>query len=516
MGNKEFYQFPDQGRPEFEVWANLYQRLSGSASEGLRWYQEGDILGFPGSYPLEIAREVFEHIMRLNPNNIMLHAKPSTFEKDKEERERGAFGPYQDMEREVISMLANLLGGNNSKGNISGYITSGGTEANIYGIWLGRNLILAKQEMDYNSLAHIRVLVPRNAHYSVFKACNLLGLSYTDEYGREAGSIRYVDLDENYCADIEDFRIKLEDALADKSVIGVIVVLTAGTTSAGQFDDVAHAAEIIRSTKATVPIYLHVDAAFAGLVTPFLDFDELAKKICPNIARLHGGEFSKPVYDFNIEEVNSITVDPHKMGLVPYPAGVVLFRDEYHRYVSRRVEYIADERDETLIGSRPGAAAAACWAAFVHLGREGYKEILEDCMAKADRIIADLYSCPETTLIGKPRINYFSFRFKEEFVKSWDSDRHKRWTDIVDEFCLVPSLCHRNDIEMKRIDTIEDSLKELRTGRKPCGAERELELERQLENFRVYRMVIMPHVTDLAIKRFRAEFGKFIRQASGK
>ena len=87
-------------------------------------------------------------------------------------------------------------------------------------------------------------------------------------------------------------------------------------------------------------------------------------------------------------EADSVSIDPHKLGYLPYPAGAVLVRDRIHEdAVGYDAPYLwqgrsdADERDmgrKTLEGSRPHAMAAACWLAHraIPLSQEGHAKIL--------------------------------------------------------------------------------------------------------------------------------------------
>ena len=112
-------------------------------------------------------------------------------------------------------------------------------------------------------------------------------------------------------------------------------------------------------------IYFHVDAAFGGFSIPFL------KKI--------GYEF--PPFDFSLPGVCSITVDPHKMGLAPIPAGGILFRKkEYLEVMAVDSPYLTVKTQSTIVGTRSGAASAATYAIMKYLGNEGYEKLAGNLM----------------------------------------------------------------------------------------------------------------------------------------
>jgi sphinganine-1-phosphate aldolase len=56
----------------------------------------------------------------------------------------------------------------------------------------------------------------------------------------------------------------------------------------------------------------------------------------------------------------------------------------------------------TLAGSRPGALSAACWAALLTMGEDGYIKASKAIMDTADKIKAGIQSIPELRILGEP------------------------------------------------------------------------------------------------------------------
>lgn len=84
-----------------------------------------------------------------------------------------------------------------------------------------------------------------------------------------------------------------------------------------------------------------------------------------------------PVFDFSLEGVSSITVDPHKMGLAPIPSGGIIFREKkYLDVMAVKSPYLTSKEQSTIVGTRLGAPAAATWAIMQYMGREGYAKKL--------------------------------------------------------------------------------------------------------------------------------------------
>jgi len=100
-------------------------------------YHDGEILGFPGSVPLEIAKEAFNLAMEINSNAIMLHFKGKSLEETSGGKESEAFAPIYQMEIELLMWITVLFQGEKGKTlkeikeewkdkNVWGYMTSGG------------------------------------------------------------------------------------------------------------------------------------------------------------------------------------------------------------------------------------------------------------------------------------------------------------------------------------------------------------------------------------------------------
>ena len=96
---------------------------------------------------------------------------------------------------------------------------------------------------------------------------------------------------------------------------------------------------------------------------------------------------------------DSITVDPHKAGYVPYPAGALCYRNSRSRdLISLASPVIYQSRAEPTVGiygvegSKPGAAAAAIWLSHRVIGadRHGYGKILGECLWTSKRLYSRL------------------------------------------------------------------------------------------------------------------------------
>lgn len=391
-------------------------------------YKTDFVFGFPGTTPHPISLEAYNIFAPFHANNIMTHTRGDSGRR---------FIETIEMEKEVVYMMAELLGAEPKK--IDGYISTGGTEANIMGLWIGRN------KLQNNSHSKIAVISSCLVHYSIRKGCDLLGIGELSN--KNSSGLHLLGTDNKGKILLSQMNETMEECLKN-GVNNFIIVGTAGTTLLGSVDSIAEINELIKSVEKSYPsanFFFHIDACFGGFVIPFL---EDAQKI-----------------GFDCDKVDSIAIDPHKIGMAPFPAGIFLCRKNLQKYIERKVGYLYSGCDDTLSGSRPGAIAAACWAIFKHLGYEGYAKIINNCM--------------EVTTFLKNQIKSIGFNvFDNEInilaVKSppFIPD------DLLAKYVIVP-------------DGIPSNLENVNS-----------------EIAKIYKFVLMPHVSKQQISLFISELNQ--------
>ncbi len=271
----------------------------------------------------------------------------------------GLFSGTAQLEKEAVAELAELLHGKTSVG----FIVSGGTEANLLALYAAR---------EHANVKEPEVIVPESAHFSFNKIARLLKIK-----------IVQARLDKSFQVDPEN----VEQLITKNSVA---IVGNAGSVELGTIDNIEELSKIALRYGVT----LHVDAAFGGLVIPFLK--ELGYPV--------------PNFDFSLVGVQSMTVDPHKMGMSTVPAGGILFRDSKALdCIKTETPYLTEDFQYTFTGTRPGASAAATWAAFASLGREGFKKIVAHCMDLAAFSYNSLEMAGFEVLL-RPQLNIVAFR----------------------------------------------------------------------------------------------------------
>ena len=278
----------------------------------------------------------------------------------------GLFKGTKRIENEVIKSIGELLSLDNAYGNI----VTGGTEANIMAIRAARN-----HARKYKGITDGEIILPDSAHFSFKKAADMLNLRIVESK-----------LDDNYRIDVES----VKDAISDKTVA---IVAIAGTTELGLIDPIEEISKIAYENN----IYFHVDAAFGGFSIPFL------KEI----------GYDLPVFDFSLPGVCSITVDPHKMGLAPIPAGGIIFRkEEYLDVMAVDSPYLTVKTQSTIVGTRLGASSAATYAIMKYFGKEGYCKLASELMDNTKFLAKNLKELGYE-IVCEPELNIVAFNHPE-------------------------------------------------------------------------------------------------------
>ena len=196
----------------------------------------------------------------------------------------------------------------------------------------------------------------------------------------------------------------LNDCLARKiPVMNVVVII--GTTEESSVDplkDILALRDQFR--KQGMEFAIHCDAAWGGYFKTMLNstdqsnaayFTQLDEE---KMAALPMSKYVTDQYKV-LQLADSITIDPHKSGYVPYPAGGLCYRNSamrnlvsftapvvYHGGVDPTVGVYGVE------GSKPGAAAAAVYFSHkvIRPNMDGYGKLSGECFFNAKRLYAAL------------------------------------------------------------------------------------------------------------------------------
>jgi len=308
--------------------------------------------------------------------------------------------------------------------------------------------------------------VSGSRHYSWDKGANILGL------GRN--KMQKISVDENCRMNTAELEKALEECLQKKiPVMGVTVVF--GTTQEGAVDELDKILEIRKEFEARgLTFYIHIDGAWGGYFASCLVDEANNSRISANtytdkeskassMNRKKSNDFlqrqrtntgplqranTNTFLDAKLSQhfinqlscmhlANSITLDPHKSGFCPYPAGGLLYRNgNIRKFLAQKAAYVnhgSGKNEEINLfgidGSKPGAASAGVWLSHKVIGLHdtGYGLLLQQCTFSAGIMYALWTSLeheqdPFTVVPGIP--------VKESFKEKWTNSRIRR--EILD------------------------------------------------------------------------------------
>ena len=327
----------------------------------------------------------------------------------------GLFKGTKSIENKVVKSIGEMLSLDNAYGNI----VTGGTEANIMAIRAARN-----HARKYKGITDGEIIIPDSAHFSFKKAADMLNLKIVE-----------AKLDENYKIDVES----LKDVISDKTVA---IVAIAGTTELGLIDPIEEISEIAFENN----IYFHVDAAFGGFSIPFL--------------RQAG--YDLPVFDFSLDGVCSITVDPHKMGLAPIHAGGIIFRkEEYLDVMAVDSPYLTVKTQSTIVGTRLGASSAATYAIMKYFGKEGYLKLAQGMMNNTHFLAENLKKIGYE-IICEPELNIVAFNHPNMETNELALKLEELgWKVSVSKCPIAIRIVLMNHIKKSHLEELLEDLKEI-------------------------------------------------------
>jgi glutamate/tyrosine decarboxylase-like PLP-dependent enzyme len=202
------------------------------------------------------------------------------------------------------------------------------------------------------------------------------------------------------------------ESLTRKRVPIMACVSTCGTTETGAVDDLRRIVEVRARAEweLGVTFHVHADACYGGYAASLTRKPDGSRHTASEVRKACGGtdwptdQWVRSVSA--LESVDSVSIDPHKLGYIPYPAGAFLLRDRRGReLVSTDPPYLAvatssESPDQAVIGrfifegSKPGASVAAAWLSHktIPLNSAGHGRIIASTMKAARELYALLGS----------------------------------------------------------------------------------------------------------------------------
>ena len=296
-----------------------------------------------------------------------------------------------EIEVEVIKHLCKLYG-YDDKGD--GVFTSGGSQSNQTAIILARD-IFCQKVLNYDikkygvneTCRKLRMYTSEISHFSMEKSAHILGLGYQ--------AVVKVPVDDRKKMDLQALKSLIE---ADKKAgnIPFLIVGTVGTTDFGSIDPLNQLAEIAKENK----MWLHADAAYGSGV-------------------IMSEKYSDRVSDIKL--CNSVTVDFHKMFLMPISASAVLVKDgKAFDALTIHADYLNREEDEedgytNLVDKSLQTTrrfdALKVWISFQVRGKDGWSNLINTSMENAQYFYQQLKNDKDFQVITEPEISSVVFRY---------------------------------------------------------------------------------------------------------
>ncbi len=281
-----------------------------------------------------------------------------------------AFKSLKKFENDIVAFTAELL---HADGEPAGCVTSCGTESCMLAVKTYRDYAKLKKH-----IRHPEMIVAETAHVAWFKGAEYFGVK-----------VHVVPVDENYQIDL---------AKVKKHINHNTIMLLGGAPEYphGIIDPITELGQL--GLKYDIPV--HVDACVGGYLLPFME---------------QAGA-SLPLFDFRVPGVTSMSADIHKYGFASKGCSCILYKN----VELFRCQCFAHHNwpggvfaSPAFLGTRPGGAYAAAWAAIQANGRTGYVEMAKKTMENADRIREGIKAIPELEIIGNPVCSLVSYRSKD-------------------------------------------------------------------------------------------------------
>ncbi len=239
------------------------------------------------------------------------------------------------------------------------------------------------------------VLVAATAHYSWEKIVRALGIG--------AEQLAFVPVDRHCRIDPDALWERIEQLHARRAPI-LACVSVCGTTEEGAMDRLDRVLEVRARAEQElgVTFHLHADACYGGYAAAVTRRADGSHRTAAEIRASTGIDWPSDDWVQSMVALgwyDSVTIDPHKLGYVPYPAGAMLLRDRRARdLVAVEPPYLAPAaggaQDTSFLGqfilegSKPGAAAAAVWLGqkVLPLDERGYGYLIEQTVIGAHRL----------------------------------------------------------------------------------------------------------------------------------
>jgi aromatic-L-amino-acid/L-tryptophan decarboxylase len=297
-----------------------------------------------------------------------------------------------EVERQIVEWTREMFG---FPAGASGIFVTGTSMANLMAVLVARRSALGKDVRQHGigeAGARLTAYTSKAAHGCISKAMDIAGLG--------SNALRCIGVDQSHRIDVTELRQKI--ACDRKTGLKpFLVVASAGTVDIGAIDDLCALAALCREEQ----LWFHVDGAFGALGI-------LSAALAPRLA--------------GIEQADSIALDFHKWGQVPYDAGFLMVRDgERHRDAfAAPAAYLRRETRGLAAGSSwpcdlgpdlsRGFRALKTWFTLKTYGAEKLGAVITRCCALATYLEARILDEPRLELLAPVNLNIVCFRYRAD------------------------------------------------------------------------------------------------------
>ena len=295
-----------------------------------------------------------------------------------------------EVERQIVEWTRAMFG---FPGGASGIFVTGTSMANLMAVLVARTAALGqpvRQRGIGDQGKSLTAYTSTAAHGCIRQAMDLAG------FGSDA--LRCIEVDRFHRIDVAALRAKIA---LDRSagLTPFLVVGSAGTVDIGAIDDLAALSALCREQG----LWFHVDGAYGAL-------GMLAPDIAPRLA--------------GIERADSLALDFHKWGQVPYDSGLILVRDGalHHDTFASPAAYLRRETRGLAAGSpwpcdfgpdlSRGFRALKTWFTLKTYGTEKLGAIISRTCALAGYLEARISAEPRLELMAPVQLNIVCFRYR--------------------------------------------------------------------------------------------------------
>jgi aromatic-L-amino-acid/L-tryptophan decarboxylase len=295
-----------------------------------------------------------------------------------------------EVERQVVEWTRAMFG---FPGEASGIFVTGTSMANLMAVLVARTAALGqsvRQRGVGDEGAVLTAYTSTVAHGCIAKAMDLAG------FGSDA--LRCIEVDRFHRIDVAALRVRIARD-RDAGLKPFLIVGSVGTVDIGAIDDLQALSALCREEG----LWFHVDGAYGALGI-------LSPALAPRLA--------------GIESADSIALDFHKWGQVPYDAGFLLVRDgQQHRDAfSAPAAYLRRETRGLAAGSSwpcdlgpdlsRGFRALKTWFTLKTYGTEKLGAIITRTCALAGYLEARILAEPRLELLAPVQLNIVCFRYR--------------------------------------------------------------------------------------------------------